>query len=122
MIYLKLNKIDMTRQELELKAKEFDSKLKRHPMSSEELQKVLCDFVETLSQPIVSGSFSQKDMENFDAKTSREFKDLKMHEKVEMLCSDNVIDEAIKEEIMKLCKESYIKGSNDCYDILVRGK
>jgi hypothetical protein len=38
----------MTRQELELKAKEFDSKLKRHPMSSEELQKVLCDFVEAL--------------------------------------------------------------------------
>jgi len=38
----------MTRQELEIKAKEFDSKLKRHPMSSEELQKVLCDFVEAL--------------------------------------------------------------------------
>lgn len=38
----------MTREELELKAKEFDSKLKRHPMSSEELQKVLCDFVEFL--------------------------------------------------------------------------
>lgn len=38
----------MTREELELKAKEFDSKLKRHPMSSEELQKVLCDFVEAL--------------------------------------------------------------------------
>lgn len=45
----------MKRQELELKAKEFDSKLKRHPMSSEELQKVLCDFVEALSQPPVSG-------------------------------------------------------------------
>lgn len=44
----------MTRQELELKAKEFDSKLKRHPMSSEELQKVLCDFVEALQQPPVS--------------------------------------------------------------------
>lgn len=40
----------MTREELELKAKEFDSKLKRHPMSSEELQKVLCDFVEALPQ------------------------------------------------------------------------
>ena len=38
----------MARQELELKAKEFDSKLKRHPMSSEELQNVLCDFVEAL--------------------------------------------------------------------------
>lgn len=46
----------MTRQELELKAKEFDSKLKRHPMSSEDLQKVLCDFVEALHQPPVSGS------------------------------------------------------------------
>lgn len=43
---IKLNR--MIRQELELKAKEFDSKLKRHPMSSEELQKVLCDFVEVL--------------------------------------------------------------------------
>jgi hypothetical protein len=38
----------MTRQELQLKAKEFDSKLERHPMSSEELQNVLCDFVEAL--------------------------------------------------------------------------
>lgn len=38
----------MTRRELEIKAKGFDSKLKRHPMSSEELQKVLCDFVESL--------------------------------------------------------------------------
>jgi hypothetical protein len=46
----------MTRQELEIKAKEFDSKLKRHPMSSEELQKVLCDFVEALHQPPVIGS------------------------------------------------------------------
>ena len=44
----------MTRQELELKAREFDSKLKRHPMSSEELQKVLCDFVEALRQHDVS--------------------------------------------------------------------
>ena len=40
----------MNRGELEVKAKEFDSKLKRHPMSSEELQKVLCDFVEELLQ------------------------------------------------------------------------
>ena len=38
----------MTRQELQLKAKEFDSKLKRHPMSNKELQNVLCDFVEAL--------------------------------------------------------------------------
>jgi hypothetical protein len=38
----------MTRQELELKANEYDSKLKRHPTSSEELQNVLCDFVESL--------------------------------------------------------------------------
>jgi hypothetical protein len=45
----------MTRKELEIKAKEFDSKLKRHPMSSEELQKVLCDFVEALRQPPGSG-------------------------------------------------------------------
>jgi len=43
----------MTRERLEVKAKEFDSKLKRHPMSSEELQKVLCDFAESLIQPIV---------------------------------------------------------------------
>lgn len=49
----------MTRQELELKAKEFDSKLKRHPMSSEELQKVLCDFVETLHIYDVVGQSEQ---------------------------------------------------------------
>lgn len=46
----------MTRQELELKAKEFDSKLKQHPMSSEELQKVFCDFVEYLHIHQVVGS------------------------------------------------------------------
>jgi hypothetical protein len=49
----KLNR--MTREELELKAKDFDSKLKRHPMSSEELQNVLCDFVEALRIHDVSG-------------------------------------------------------------------
>lgn len=49
----------MTREELELKAKEFDSKLKRHPMSSEELQKVLCDFVETLRIHDVVGQGEQ---------------------------------------------------------------
>ena len=49
----------MTRQELELKAKEFDSKLKRHPMSSEELQNVLCDFVEALRIHDVVGQSEQ---------------------------------------------------------------
>ena len=49
----------MTRQELELKAKEFDSKLKRHPMSSEELQNVLCDFVEALRIHDVVGRSEQ---------------------------------------------------------------
>ena len=49
----------MTRQELKLKAKEFDSKLKRHPMSSEELQNVLCDFVEALRTHDVVGRIEQ---------------------------------------------------------------
>jgi hypothetical protein len=49
----------MTRQELQLKAKEFDSKLKRHPMSSEELQNVLCDFVEALRIHDVVGRSEQ---------------------------------------------------------------
>ena len=49
----------MTRQELELKAKEFDSKLKRHPMSSEELQNVLCDFAEALRIHDVVGQSEQ---------------------------------------------------------------
>ena len=49
----------MARQELELKAKEFDSKLKRHPMSSEELQNVLCDFVEALRIHDVVGQSEQ---------------------------------------------------------------
>jgi hypothetical protein len=52
----------------------------------------------------------------------REFEDLKLHEKVEILCNSNSLNESIKEDIMKLCKESYIKGSNDCHDIWVRGK
>jgi len=55
----------MTRQELELKAKEFDSKLKRHPMSSEELQKVLCDFVEALRIHDVVGRSEQLKAEVF---------------------------------------------------------
>lgn len=49
----------MTREELELRAKEFDSKLKRHPTSSEELQKVLCDFVEALRIHDVVGRSEQ---------------------------------------------------------------
>jgi hypothetical protein len=49
----------MTRQELEFKAKEFDSKLKRHPMSSEELQDILCDFVEALRIQDVVGRSEQ---------------------------------------------------------------
>lgn len=39
----------MTREELQLKAMEFEFKLKRHPSNSEELQNILCDFVEALS-------------------------------------------------------------------------
>jgi len=53
---------------------------------------------------------------------SRDFEDLKIYEKVEMLSNANSLSEAVKDEIMKLCKESYIKGSNDCYDIWVLGK
>ena len=53
------NLIRMTKEELELKAKEFDSKLKRHPMSSEELQKVLCDFAESLRIHDVIGRSEQ---------------------------------------------------------------
>jgi hypothetical protein len=56
---LTINLIRMTRQELELKAKEFDSKLKRHPMSSDELQNVLCDFVEALRIHDVVGRSEQ---------------------------------------------------------------
>ena len=52
----------------------------------------------------------------------REFEDLKIHENVEIICNSNSLKESIKEDIMKLCKKSYIKGSNDCYDIWVRGK
>jgi hypothetical protein len=52
----------------------------------------------------------------------RDFEDLKIYEKVEMLCYTNSLSEEVKEGIMKLCKESYTKGSNDCYDIWVRGK
>lgn len=49
----------MTRQELKIKAKEFDSNLNRHPMSSEELQTVLCDFVEALRIHDVVGRSEQ---------------------------------------------------------------
>jgi hypothetical protein len=52
----------------------------------------------------------------------RDFEDLKIHEKVEILCDANSLSDAVKEGIIKLCKESYIKGSNDCYDIWVRCK
>jgi hypothetical protein len=52
----------------------------------------------------------------------RDFEDLKIYEKVEILCNENSLSEAVKEGIMKLCKESYTKGSNDCYDIWVRCK
>jgi len=52
----------------------------------------------------------------------RDFEDLKIHEKVEILCNENSLSKSVKEDIMKLCKESYTKGSNDCYDIWVRAK
>ena len=35
---------------LKQKAKEFDAKLTKHPMSSEELRDVLCQFVESLNE------------------------------------------------------------------------
>jgi hypothetical protein len=38
----------MTKKELQEKAKNFESKLKRHPMSRAEIQIVLVDFVEYL--------------------------------------------------------------------------
>jgi len=72
----------MTRQELELKAKEFDSKLKRHPMSSEELQNVLCDFVEALRIHDVVGRSEQL----------RAFKQF-CHENYGIAISHRIIDE-----------------------------
>lgn len=73
----------MTRQELELKAKEFDSKLKRHPMSSEELQKVLCDFVESLCQPTVMVQSEQLPCSHCG-------RPLKEHSKDSKLCPDRM--------------------------------
>lgn len=61
----------MTREELEIKAMEFDSKLKKHPMSSEELQKVLCDFVESLHQHDVVEQSEQCAHNSTDIRTLR---------------------------------------------------
>jgi hypothetical protein len=61
-------------------------------------------------------------MNHSNKNNNSEFEKLKLHEKVEALCNSNSLNDSIKESIMKLCKESYAKGSNDCYDIFVRGK
>jgi hypothetical protein len=39
-------------------------------------------------------------------------------EKVEKLCKEFELSDMIKDLILKLCKESYIQGSNDCFNIL----
>jgi hypothetical protein len=42
----------------------------------------------------------------------------KIYEKVELFCSKNSLSEDIKQQIIELCKESYIKGSHDCYQAM----
>jgi hypothetical protein len=39
-------------------------------------------------------------------------------EKVEKLCKEFKLSDMIKDLIIELCKDSYIKGSNDCFNIL----
>jgi hypothetical protein len=44
-------------------------------------------------------------------------KDLKLHEQIEFLCNKHSLGKEVKNDIMDLCKKSYIKGSNDCHEI-----
>lgn len=43
---------------------------------------------------------------------------MKIYEKIDRLCNMYNINDDLKEEITRLCKESYIKGSNDCHATL----
>lgn len=54
--------------------------------------------------------------------SGRSFEDLKTHEIIDILCKENKLSDNIKNQIIKICKTSYINGSNDCYDILVKNK
>ena len=47
-------------------------------------------------------------------------KNKKMHENIFAFCEAYNLSVKALEEIRKLCSESYIKGSNDCYDIFVK--
>jgi len=44
-------------------------------------------------------------------------KDLTITEKVELFCHKHSLSETVKDGILNLCKNSYIKGSNDCHEI-----
>lgn len=43
---------------------------------------------------------------------------MKMYEKVAKLCKDNSI-ENLEDEILNLCKQSYIEGHNDCWNVVL---
>ena len=45
-----------------------------------------------------------------------------IHEKIEQLCDSQNLSDKVRKKIIKLCKESYIEGSNSSYNIFVRGK
>jgi hypothetical protein len=45
---------------------------------------------------------------------------LTSYEKIEALCSKEGLSDSIKEQIRNISKESYIQGSNDCYNIWVK--
>lgn len=47
---------------------------------------------------------------------------LKISEIIEAFCQENKLSNNIKNGIIKLCKDSYIKGSNDCHNIWVQTK
>jgi hypothetical protein len=55
----------MRKEDLVLKAKEFDLKLKRHPMSSEELQEVLCNFAEFIDKDLIDNVAPSEIVERF---------------------------------------------------------
>ena len=41
-------------------------------------------------------------------------------EKIDLLSKKHSISDELKKEILEICKEAYITGSNDCYNIWVK--
>ena len=51
---------------------------------------------------------------------TKETKKISLNDKIEFICEKYSLNLEVKKEILELCKEAYITGSNDCFNIWVK--